>query len=98
MGEGGAKAEKNFPQDILNKKIYSYGFCPEKIYAQGRKKKFHLTCPKTNLPSLKIPTPSPPLRITQAPEIYSTKTWNPETETETETEYAIRERRFQAID
>ena len=63
---------------------------------KDEKKKFHLTCPKTNLASLKIPTPSPPLRITQAPEICSTKTWNPETETETE--YGIRERRFQAID
>ena len=39
MGEGGAKAKKEFPQEILNKKIYSYRFCPEKIYAQGRKKK-----------------------------------------------------------
>ena len=38
-GPGGGlvqKNQKNFPQEIINKKIYSYGFWPkEKKYAQG---------------------------------------------------------------
>ena len=60
MGEGGAKAKEKFPQEILNKKIYSYGFCPEKIYAQwGKKKDFYLTCAKKILHLLISPPPPP---------------------------------------
>ena len=36
QGGGSKKSKKNFPQEIINKKIYSYGFWPkEKKYAQG---------------------------------------------------------------
>ena len=64
MGEGGAKGKEKFPQEILNKKIYSYGFCPEKIYAQGGKKKRFLPymCKKKIL-HLLISPPPPPLHI-----------------------------------
>ena len=48
-GRGEAKAiKKKFTQEVIKKKIYSYGFCPKKDMPKEEKKKdFHLTCTRS---------------------------------------------------
>ena len=98
MGEGGAKAKKKFPQEILNKKNIFLQILPRKNICPRRKKKniSTLHVQKKNLASLKIPTPSfphPSLRRRKSAALkQGIRKWK------RNTEYGIRERRFQAID